>query len=110
MELDRTDFDILQLLAKDARLSNKEIAAAIGLAPSSCHERLKALREEGVLLGSHAEVDFGSIGLSLEALLFVHVAVRDMERLKNLISEHFNLHPCVIRVETSVIFNREVQH
>ena len=147
MELDRTDFDILQLLAKDARLSNKEIAAAIGLAPSSCHERLKALREEGVLLGSHAEVDFRSIGLSLEALLFVqvakleaaqvdefmrktatvrevrtvflvsghfdlivHVAVRDMERLKNLISEHFNLHPCVIRVETSVIFNREVQH
>jgi len=42
--------------------------------------------------------------------LIVHVAVRDMERLKNLISEHFNLHPCVICVETSVIFDRDAQH
>jgi len=40
MVLDRTDFDILRLLQNDATLSNKEIAAAIGLAPSSAHERL----------------------------------------------------------------------
>jgi hypothetical protein len=53
MVLDRTDFGILRLLQNDASLSNKEIAAAIGLAPSSAHERLKRLRE---LRGSHADV------------------------------------------------------
>jgi len=37
-------------------LSNKQIAAADGLAPSSAHERLKRLREDVVLHGSHAEV------------------------------------------------------
>ncbi len=40
MVLDRTDFGILRLLQNDAGLSNKQIAAAIGLAPSSAHERL----------------------------------------------------------------------
>lgn len=42
--------------------------------------------------------------------LIVHVAVRDMEHLKELISEHFNRHAVVVRVETSVVFNRETQH
>ena len=146
-DLDRTDFAILGLLMRDAWLSNKEIAAAVGLAPSSCHERLKTLRDRGVVLGAHADIDLRSIGVALEALLFVqvtkletsqvdefmritaevrevrtvflvsghfdlivHVAVCDMERLKHLISDHFHRHPFVVRVETSVVFNREVQH
>ena len=46
--LDRTDIEILRLLQKDARLSNKELADAVGLAPSTCHERLKRLRADGV--------------------------------------------------------------
>ena len=145
--IDRIDFDILGLLMNDARLSNKEVAAAVRLAPSSCHERLKALRSGGVLRGFHAEVDLASLGLAIEALLFVqvakldaeqidlfvrevasvrevrtvflvsghfdlivHLAVRDMEQLKLVISEHFNRHACVLRVETSVVFNRQTQH
>ena len=54
MSLDRTDFGILSLLQNNASLSNKQIAAAVGLAPSSAHERLKRLRDEGVLRGTHA--------------------------------------------------------
>jgi DNA-binding Lrp family transcriptional regulator len=71
--LDRTDFAILRLLTKDAWLSNKQIAAAVGLAPSSCHERIKSLRARGVLLGAHAEVNLEAIGLALEAVLFVQL-------------------------------------
>lgn len=145
--LDRTDLAILRLLTTDARLSNKEIAAAIGLAPSSCHERIKSLKARGILLGSHAEVNLRALGFALEAVLFVqlgklevqvvdeflnstaailevrsvslvsgrfdlivHVAVRDMEHLKELISKHFNRHAVVVRVETSVVFNRKTQH
>ena len=57
MSLDRRDFGILSLLQNNASLSNKQIAAAVGLAPSSAHERLKRLRDEGVLRGTHADVD-----------------------------------------------------
>jgi DNA-binding Lrp family transcriptional regulator len=42
--------------------------------------------------------------------LIVHLAVRDMEQLKLVISEHFNRHACVLHVETSVVFNRRTQH
>ena len=68
---DRTDIELLRLLQNDARMSNKELSAAVGLAPSSCHERLKRLRGDGVLKGAHAEVDFAALGFQVEALLFV---------------------------------------
>jgi len=72
--LDRTDFAILRLLQNDARRSNKEIAAAVGLAPSSCHERIKRLSESGVIRGAHAEVDPAALGVGLEALLMIELA------------------------------------
>jgi DNA-binding Lrp family transcriptional regulator len=71
MVLDRTDFGILRLLQNDAALSNKQVAAAVGLAPSSAHERMKRLREEGVLRGTHADVDPKAMGVGLEALFFI---------------------------------------
>lgn len=74
MSLDRTDFVILRLLQNDASLSNKEIAAAVGLAPSSAHERLKRLRDDGVLRGSHADVDPKAMGIGLEALFFIELS------------------------------------
>ena len=147
IDLDRTDFAILRLLMKDAWLSNKQIAAAVGLAPSSCYERIKSLRARGVLLGAHAEVNLHAMGFALEAVLFVQlgkleidvvdnfvnttaavpevrgvflvsgrsdlivdVVVRDMEHLKAIISQHFNRHAVVLRVETSIVFNRQQQH
>jgi DNA-binding Lrp family transcriptional regulator len=70
-QYDRTDIELLRLLQNDARMSNKELSAAVGLAPSSCHERLKRLRADGVLKGAHAEVDFAALGFQVEALLFV---------------------------------------
>ena len=56
-DLDRTDFAILRLLQKDARLTNKEVAAAIDLAPSSTHERVRRLWDIGAIRGVHAEID-----------------------------------------------------
>ena len=77
MSLDRTDFGILSLLQNNASLSNKQIAAAVGLAPSSAHERLKRLRDEGVLRGTHADVDPKAMGIGLEALFFVELSKHD---------------------------------
>ncbi|HEX7553347.1 MAG TPA: AsnC family protein, partial [Geothrix sp.] len=44
MELDRIDCVLIDLLQKDGRLSNKELATAVGLAPSSCLARVQRLR------------------------------------------------------------------
>ena len=72
--LDRTDFEIIRLLQKNARLSNKQVAAAVKLAPSTCHERIKDLQASGVIRGAHADVDMRAIGLTLEVLAFIKLA------------------------------------
>jgi len=128
-------------------MSNKQIATAVGLAQSTCLERIRNLRKRGVLLGAHAEVDLSALGIGVEALLMiqlaklerdqvdrfvrstavarevlrvflvsgphdlvVHVAVESMEQLKQVISDRFNHHACVLRVETSVIFDHRAHH
>ena len=72
--LDRTDAAILSLLQNNARLSVKEIAAEIGLAPSSTHERIRRLREADILRGAHAQVDPKALGIGLEALLMIELS------------------------------------
>ena len=74
IDLDRMDIDILRLLQNNARLSVKEVAAAIGLAPSSAHERIRRLRDNGVLRGTHAEVDPKALGIELEALFMIELS------------------------------------
>lgn len=71
--LDRTDRAIVEALQNNARLPNKQLAELVGLAPSSCLERVRALRARGIVRGFHAEVDRGSLGRSLEALVAVRV-------------------------------------
>jgi DNA-binding Lrp family transcriptional regulator len=71
--LDRTDRRILALLQKDARQSNRQLADAVGLAPSSCLERVRRLRARGVIRGYTAEVDPAALGLSLQAMVSVRL-------------------------------------
>lgn len=82
MDIDRIDCSILALLQKDARLSNKELAAAVGLAPSSCLARVQRLRAEGVLRGAHAEVDPQALGVGLQALIAVQLRQHSRAQVK----------------------------
>jgi DNA-binding Lrp family transcriptional regulator len=80
--LNRIDFAILAALQKDARLSNKELAARVGLAPSSCLERVRRLRETGVLTGFRALVEPGALGIAMQALVFVRLARHARQQVK----------------------------
>ena len=71
--LDRIDFEILAALQNNARLSNKELAARIGLAPSTCLERVRRLERQGVFQGFHAEVAPAALGIGLQALVSVRL-------------------------------------
>jgi len=71
--LDRIDRAIVAALQDDVRLTNKELAARIGLAPSSCLERVRRLGQAGVLRGGHAEIDPHALGVELEAMISVQL-------------------------------------
>ncbi len=79
--LDRIDAEILAHLRKDARLSNKELAGRVGLAPSTCLVRTQRLIEEGVLRGFHADVAPEALGLGLQAMISVRLSGHDREAI-----------------------------
>lgn len=74
IELDSKDARIVQLLRKNARMSNKELAAKTGLAQSSCLERVRRLRMARVLTGYHAEVNPDALGIGLQAMVAVRLS------------------------------------
>ena len=73
LRIDRIDEALLRLLQNDARLSNRALADAVGLAPSSCLERVRRLSASGALVGIHAEVDPVTFGLTLQAMIAVRL-------------------------------------
>ena len=73
--MDRIDFAILDALQNDARLSNKELAAGVGLAPSSCLARVRRLVADGRLRGFHAEVSPEALGITIQAMIAVRLRV-----------------------------------
>jgi DNA-binding Lrp family transcriptional regulator len=84
--IDEIDMKLLALLQKDARQSNKDLAAEVGIAQSTCLERIRRLKESGVILGWHAEVDLAAIGRPIRAMVSVRLqpkttkSVRDFQR------------------------------
>lgn len=85
--LDRTDRTIIAILQKDGRVSNKALAAQVGIAPSTCSERVQRLRDSGVFRGFHAEVEPAALGIGLQALVVVRLR-RHAEDLVNRFWDH----------------------
>lgn len=73
VKLDPVDLQILAALQNNARLPNKELAASVGVAASTCLDRVNRLRETGVILGYGVKVDPEKLGRPLQALLYVRV-------------------------------------
>lgn len=71
--LDPVDLEILRLLQNDARTTYRDLAAAVGVAPSTCLDRVARLRRGGVILGHELRLDPAKLGRALEALLLVQV-------------------------------------
>ncbi|QLP98237.1 MAG: Lrp/AsnC family transcriptional regulator [Rhodoblastus sp.] len=57
MTLDDFDRRILDALRMDARLSNVDLAARVGLSHSAISRRVRRMEEQGVIRGYHAAVD-----------------------------------------------------
>jgi Lrp/AsnC family leucine-responsive transcriptional regulator len=70
-KLDATDRRILMELQNDGRITNQDLAKRVRLSPAACFDRVKRLRERGVILGYSAILDPNEIGLPL--IIFVEV-------------------------------------
>jgi DNA-binding Lrp family transcriptional regulator len=71
--LDPVDRRILRALATDARMPNNALAALVGIAPSTCLGRVRALRERGAIRGYHADIDPAVLGRPLQAMIAVRL-------------------------------------
>ncbi|MEU1392128.1 MULTISPECIES: Lrp/AsnC family transcriptional regulator [unclassified Nonomuraea] len=76
--MDELDSAIIRLLQTDARQSNRELARRLGIAPSTCLERVRALTRRGVIRGYHADIDPAALNRSTQAM--VSVQVRPLSR------------------------------
>ncbi|HAN54940.1 MAG TPA: AsnC family transcriptional regulator [Betaproteobacteria bacterium] len=83
MELDRYDRQLLAVLQQEGRISNQELAERIGLSPSPCLRRVRALEEAGLITGYHAVLDARKLGLTLLALIHISMDRHTPERFAN---------------------------
>ena len=73
MQLDAVDRALVAALQHDARLTNRQLAAAAHVSPSTSSQRIRALRRAGVIRGYHAEIDPGALGRHVQALTAVTI-------------------------------------
>jgi Lrp/AsnC family leucine-responsive transcriptional regulator len=72
-KLDAIDLKILDELQRDGRLSNVALARSVGLSPTPCTERVRALEASGIIAGYSARLDSARLDLGL--LVFIEIAI-----------------------------------
>lgn len=78
LKLDRLDINILSHLQKDGRISNVNLADAVGLSPSPCLQRVKRLEAAGFISGYEAHINLAKITESVN--VFTEVTLNGHRR------------------------------
>lgn len=74
VKLDPIDLQILDHLQRDGRMTNVDLARAVGISPPPCLRRMRALEEAGFIRGYHAEVDGEALGFEVTVFALVGLA------------------------------------
>lgn len=82
--LDVLDRAILIALAADASITNKALAAKVGLAESTCAYRVRVLRDRGVILGTTIRLDPAALGHPVQAIIQVRLGSHSHEHVNTL--------------------------
>jgi len=83
MKLDRLDRRILEVLQRNGRISNLDLAEKIGLSPSPCSRRVKQLEDEGIIERHVTLLSQSRLGLKLVALIQISMDRHTPERFEN---------------------------
>jgi DNA-binding Lrp family transcriptional regulator len=88
-DLDELDTAILRELQSDARRTNRDVAAAVGVAPTTALDRTRSLRDRGVIRGALLDVSLAAIGRPVQALIAVRIrppSRQNIEAFRNWVS------------------------
>ena len=80
--LDDTDLRILDVLQREGRITNAELASRINLSPAPCLRRLQRLEREHVITGYGARVDPERVGLGLQAFVRIQLEKHDTRTIE----------------------------
>ena len=73
LAVDETGRRLLEVLAVEARIPNNALAERIGIAPSTCLGRVRAMVASGVIRGFYADIDPDAVGHPLEAIIAIRL-------------------------------------
>lgn len=82
MTLDNADTAILNILRRDGRITNQQLADKIGLSASACSRRIHRLQKDGVISGYGATIDPAALGRGLTVLIFITLSQQSDEFLQ----------------------------
>lgn len=85
IDLDERDHRILELLQRDCRISNADLAVRVGMSASALWRRIKALEEGGVIQRFAVQIDPASLGLTFQAIVHVQLVRHERDRLNEFI-------------------------
>jgi DNA-binding Lrp family transcriptional regulator len=85
--LDEIDRRILRALAADGRLTNKAIAARLGIAESTCAYRMRALRDAGVITGTNVQLSLAALGYPIQAVVKIRLASHNQDHVNRLYAD-----------------------
>lgn len=71
--MDETDKAILNVMRNNARISNRDLAAAVHLSPPAVLERVRKLKESGIIKSFHTLFDPIKLGFGLS--VFIQLAI-----------------------------------
>ncbi|RVT87855.1 Lrp/AsnC family transcriptional regulator [Inhella crocodyli] len=98
-KLDAIDCKILEVLQRDGRISNVDLAAEVHLSAPQCFRRVRALEERGVVRGYRALVSGPSLGLAVTAFVSVNIEGAAFERVRD-IERQLRDFPEVLEIHT----------
>ena len=96
-DLDAIDRNILRRLQQNGRLTNQQLCEDVGLSPSPCLRRVRALEERGVITGYVALVEPETIGLPVNAFVRIRLDQQDdlhLERFESAVAEFPEVMDC----------------
>lgn len=82
--LDNVDIKILDLLQKDAQLSNLELSKRVNLSAPAVHARIKRLESEGYIKKQVAILNHEKLGFDLLCFVFMSTNLHQAEKLEAL--------------------------
>jgi Lrp/AsnC family leucine-responsive transcriptional regulator len=79
--LDAVDLRILDELQRDGRMTNHELASRVGVSPSPCLRRVRALEQAGVIAGYVGLIEPRAVGLEVQAFIRIRLQQQDDRHL-----------------------------